>query len=719
MVSPGRGRCTRATGRRQLHHLPVVERAPEPADAQRACATRRCVSAAAGIDVLQHPDRAGRQAGAVARRALQDDARVHRARRASSAGPDVPADQLPAHREGRGRDHHQLREPARRGRPATSTWTRRSCTSSPRPSTTTCSARATGTRRWADGCGHGVDRPFVLFVSSLWPYKNCDGLLRAFAAGQARAGGTPAGRWSGPGATSSTSAELRALADELGIATTSCGSAGYRSRTTVALLPVGGRLRLPVAQRDVRPADPRGHGLRLPRRDVERQLDARDRGRGGPARRPGTTPSRSATAIVAACGAGGRATAARRVRAGRQFNWATTAEQTLEVYREVYARGTGGSHGEDPRHRRRRLHRLAHLRPAVALGHDVVVLDALTAPVHRDGNPTTWRPGPSSSSVTSATATCVANLLRRVDAVYHFAAYQDYLPDFARVHRRQRRRRPRCSTRSPWPRASTSHGSSWPRRSRRWARGSTAARARRADRRICARSRALARAQWDLAAPSAAARSRCCARLSASRTRRTPTGCPSTARRWWRSTSAAATRSRPWRCATASCRGRGSRSTTPTRARAASSACTTCSAARPTLYEDGRPVRDYVNIHDVVDANELVLDRRPAPWAGCSTSAAARRTPPREFAEIVRGHYGSDLRGRVSGEYRFGDTRHILSDIDALTRAGLVAAAHAGGLRGRVRRVAQAAGRASTRCSPTPTRRCGRSAWCARAGVSA
>ncbi len=30
----------------------------------------------------------------------------------------------------------------------------------------------------------------------------------------------------------------------------------------------------------------------------------------------------------------------------------------------------------------------------------------------------------------------------------------------------------------------------------------------------------------------------------------------------------------------------------------------------PTLYEDGQAIRDYVNIHDVVDANVLVLDGR-------------------------------------------------------------------------------------------------------------
>jgi dTDP-L-rhamnose 4-epimerase len=41
-----------------------------------------------------------------------------------------------------------------------------------------------------------------------------------------------------------------------------------------------------------------------------------------------------------------------------------------------------------------------------------------------------------------------------------------------------------------------------------------------------------------------------------------------------------------------------------------------------------------------------------------------------EFAEIVRRHYGSDLAPRVTGEYRFGDTRHICSDIDALKQLG-------------------------------------------------
>jgi dTDP-L-rhamnose 4-epimerase len=42
----------------------------------------------------------------------------------------------------------------------------------------------------------------------------------------------------------------------------------------------------------------------------------------------------------------------------------------------------------------------------------------------------------------------------------------------------------------------------------------------------------------------------------------------------------------------------------------------------------------------------------------------------REFADIVRRQYGSAQPGVVTGEYRFGDTRHILSEIAALQGLG-------------------------------------------------
>ena len=64
---------------------------------------------------------------------------------------------------------------------------------------------------------YGIDQPFVLFVSSLWPYKNCDGLLRAFALAKPDL----ADRRLvvvGPGRDKTYLGELQALAARLGIA---------------------------------------------------------------------------------------------------------------------------------------------------------------------------------------------------------------------------------------------------------------------------------------------------------------------------------------------------------------------------------------------------------------------------------------------------------------------------------------------------------------------
>jgi dTDP-L-rhamnose 4-epimerase len=89
----------------------------------------------------------------------------------------------------------------------------------------------------------------------------------------------------------------------------------------------------------------------------------------------------------------------------------------------------------------------------------------------------------------------------------------------------------------------------------------------------------------------------------------------------------------------------------------------------PVLYEDGEMVRDYVNIHDVVDANLLVLGDDRAVGRAFNVGGGTPYTT-REFAEIVRAHYGSEDPGRVTGAYRFGDTRHIFSDISALEDLG-------------------------------------------------
>ena len=89
----------------------------------------------------------------------------------------------------------------------------------------------------------------------------------------------------------------------------------------------------------------------------------------------------------------------------------------------------------------------------------------------------------------------------------------------------------------------------------------------------------------------------------------------------------------------------------------------------PTVYEDGGQLRDYVNIHDVVDANLLVMDDDRADYHVLNVGGGRAYTVL-EFANVVREVFDRQDPPTVPGLYRYGDTRHIFSDISALKSLG-------------------------------------------------
>lgn len=89
----------------------------------------------------------------------------------------------------------------------------------------------------------------------------------------------------------------------------------------------------------------------------------------------------------------------------------------------------------------------------------------------------------------------------------------------------------------------------------------------------------------------------------------------------------------------------------------------------PVIYEDGNQVRDFVNIQDVVKANLLVLEKEQADYQVFNVGGGKAYTVL-EFNEIVRKIFGKKISPRITGEYRFGDTRHIISDISKLRSIG-------------------------------------------------
>src|SRR5205085_6548952 len=90
----------------------------------------------------------------------------------------------------------------------------------------------------------------------------------------------------------------------------------------------------------------------------------------------------------------------------------------------------------------------------------------------------------------------------------------------------------------------------------------------------------------------------------------------------------------------------------------------------PTVYEDGMMMRDFVNVHDVVDANILAMeDDRANYQAFCI--GGGKPYSVKEFSEIVAKEFGKEnIKAKISGEYRFGDTRNACSDITKLKSLG-------------------------------------------------
>jgi glycosyltransferase involved in cell wall biosynthesis len=182
---------------------------------------------------------------------------------------------------------------------------------------------------------YGVSRPFVLFVSSLWSYKNGDGLLRAFAAARPELGERQLAIV-GAGRDQAYVAELHELADTLGIAKDvvwvggvpleetvhfyrSCDVFAYPSFNETFGLPILEAMAsgAPVVTSDVSsmPEIAGDAALLVDPHDVDSIADA----------------------LIRACGPLGDEMRAAGVNRAGQFTWATTAERTLAVYRQVYA----------------------------------------------------------------------------------------------------------------------------------------------------------------------------------------------------------------------------------------------------------------------------------------------------------------------------------------------------------------------------------------------
>jgi len=180
---------------------------------------------------------------------------------------------------------------------------------------------------------YGVTKPFVLFVSSLWPYKNCDGLLRAWALARKE---LPDRQLAivGPGRDEGYLAKLRSLVAELGIADDVVFVGGVPLEETVHFYR--------AADAFVYPSLNETFGLPILEAMacgcpvVTSDTSAMPETAGGAAVLSDPhEPASIARAVIEATGPGrDRLRDAGRRRAA-EFTWAATGAATLDVYREA------------------------------------------------------------------------------------------------------------------------------------------------------------------------------------------------------------------------------------------------------------------------------------------------------------------------------------------------------------------------------------------------
>jgi dTDP-L-rhamnose 4-epimerase len=89
----------------------------------------------------------------------------------------------------------------------------------------------------------------------------------------------------------------------------------------------------------------------------------------------------------------------------------------------------------------------------------------------------------------------------------------------------------------------------------------------------------------------------------------------------------------------------------------------------PVCYEDGRQLRDYVNVADVARANLLAL-RHPGQGNAVYNVGGGAAITVLQFARLMLDACRSPLEPSVPGEFRLGDTRHTVSDVSALRELG-------------------------------------------------
>ncbi|KHO45334.1 MAG: NAD-dependent epimerase/dehydratase [archaeon GW2011_AR3] len=85
----------------------------------------------------------------------------------------------------------------------------------------------------------------------------------------------------------------------------------------------------------------------------------------------------------------------------------------------------------------------------------------------------------------------------------------------------------------------------------------------------------------------------------------------------------------------------------------------------PVIYEDGLQTRDFISVHDVVDASMLAMNSRASDYGIFNVGTGQPITITQVALEAAK-LLGKKIKPEISGKFRKGDIRHCIADISKI-----------------------------------------------------
>lgn len=89
----------------------------------------------------------------------------------------------------------------------------------------------------------------------------------------------------------------------------------------------------------------------------------------------------------------------------------------------------------------------------------------------------------------------------------------------------------------------------------------------------------------------------------------------------------------------------------------------------PIIYEDGEQLRDYVYVGDVAAANILAMESNAVNYEVYNVGGGEVLSVL-QYGKLLSNVMGKGVTSEIPGEFRFGDVRHIISDVSKIKKLG-------------------------------------------------